>query len=451
MDVLRHGRVSVGYVFYYPGSVSVDDDIRHNPQLMSRLDELFNIALHDSLISFDRAELTGSASVEGTWLRNETLARERAYSLRGFLDGRYRLSSYLATDVRWIGEDWDGLAACVRQAPDSLFTWKGEVLSIIAGNGNNLDRRESLLKRLDGGRPYGYMRTHFFPLQRRAIITLTCNLQQLAEQQLNRRLEADEVERIVTEALLPAPEAAEFLADRSIVSRPVEIPNGASFEEQLSDAFARLRGSLQAVNNPPRDTIIIKHDTVMHVVHTDTLIIDAGKRAPYHFAVKTNLLYDVALLPNVALEFPLPGGWSTEVEAQWAWWESGGGKRRFYRIQTLGVEARRWFGSRSTQPLSGHYLGVYVMGGTYDIRFWQAKGYQSDFSMSAGISYGYSLPLAPRWNLELGLSLGYLGGKYYRYHFDGANNRYPWESTHRLRYFGPTKAKVSLVYRIGTL
>ncbi|MDR1003762.1 MAG: DUF3575 domain-containing protein [Prevotellaceae bacterium] len=450
MDVLRHGRVSIGYLFYYPSSISIGNDIRHNPQLMSRLDELFDIALHDTLISFDRAELTGSASIEGSRQNNEILSRERAYSLRNFLEGRYRLSSYLATDVRWTGEDWDGLAGCVRQVPDDRFAWKSEVLSIIAKT-SNPDRRETLLKKLDGGRPYAYMRTHFFPLQRRAIITLTCNLQRLAEKRLNRRLDADEVERVVTNALLPASEAAEFLADRSIVSRPVKIPYGTSFEERITDAFNRLKSSLQAMETPLRDTIRVAYNTVVQTQQTDTLIIDSGKHAPYHFAAKTNLLFDVALLPNVALEFPLPGGWSTEVEAQWAWWNTGGSKRYFYRIQTLGVEARKWFGTRTQQPLNGHYLGVYIMGGTYDLRWKEANGSQSDFSISAGISYGYSIRLAHRWNLELGISAGYLGGKYYRYHFDGANNRYPWESTHRLHYFGPTKAKVSLVYRIGAL
>jgi hypothetical protein len=446
MDVLRHGRVNIGYLFFYPDAVAITPNTTSNFGLMERLDELFDIALHDTLISFNRAEIIGGASIEGTTLHNESLARNRAYALRDFLNNRYALSSHLVVDVRWKGEDWEGLTECVRASSVADFPWRNEVLTILSIE--NANKRDALLRKLDGGRPYAYMLKHFFPYQRRAVITLSCDLQHLAEQRLHRQISPDEMEQVVADALLPADVAKEFLADKNIVSRPVMIPHEGTLRERITDALDRL--------NAPIHTIEIRHDTITVIkervnTQADTVIIQTDKRTPYHFAVKTNLLYDAALLPNLALEFPLPGGWSVEAEAQWAWWNTNDSKRYFFRIQSLGLEARRWFGSNRQQPLNGHYLGVYLMGGTYDIRFWQDKGYLSDFSVSAGVSYGYSIHLSRRWNLELGVSVGYLGGKYYRYHFDLANDRYPWESTHRLRYFGPTKAKISLVYRIGAL
>jgi hypothetical protein len=447
MDVLRRGRVSIGYLFYYPNAVAANDRTASNPTLMARLDELFDVALHDTLINFDHAELLGSASIEGTLHSNETLARDRAYSMYRFLEERYHLSDYLITEVRWIAEDWDGLAACVRQTSVREFPWRSEVLSIISSvpvtNG-----RETLLMKLDGGRPYNYMLKHFFPYQRRAVITLTCDLQRLAEKRLNRELNSDEVERVVATALLPTRVAETFLADKSIASRPIALPHTGTLREQIARALDKLRDPLQTM------TTVVRHDTITIVHETtqiDTLIVSEDKPVPYHFVVKTNLLFDAALLPNLALEFPLPGGWSVEAEAQWAWWNTHDSRRYFYRIQSLGLEARRWWGNPREQPLNGHYLGVYLLGGTYDVRLGKEKGYQSDFSFSAGVSYGYSFHLSQRWNLELGISAGYLGGKYYRYHFDPVYDRYPWESTHRLYYFGLTKAKVSLVYRIGAM
>lgn len=37
-------------------------------------------------------------------------------------------------------------------------------------------------------------------------------------------------------------------------------------------------------------------------------------------AVKTNLLYDLALTPNLELELPIGRHWSINVEYQYGWW-----------------------------------------------------------------------------------------------------------------------------------
>ena len=66
------------------------------------------------------------------------------------------------------------------------------------------------------------------------------------------------------------------------------------------------------------------------------------------------------------------------------------------------------------------------------------------WSWGAGISYGYSHPVGRRLNLDFTIGVGYFGGKYKKYrHIDDC---YVWQSTHRLRWFGPTKAEISLVW-----
>ena len=165
-------------------------------------------------------------------------------------------------------------------------------------------------------------------------------------------------------------------------------------------------------------------------------------------ALKTNLLYDIALLPNLALEIAIPGRWSVEIEGAWSWWNSRKDNTYYHRIQAAGIEGRKWFGKKHTNPLTGHYLGLYAMGGTYDVKF-SNTGYLSDWSYSAGISYGYSFPIGQKFNLEMGLAAGYLGGKYKDYIYDALYDDFPWLRTRERNYFGPTKAKVSLVWLLG--
>lgn len=175
------------------------------------------------------------------------------------------------------------------------------------------------------------------------------------------------------------------------------------------------------------------------------------RKTPYYFAIKTNLLYDLALLPDLALEFSLGNRWSAEVDAQWSWWNTPTNHKNCWRIQTAGIELRKWLGSKERTPLTGHYLGLYGMAGTYDIRFNNKTGYLSDMSYSAGLSYGYSLPVARRLNLEFGLAAGYLGGKYKTYGvYNDTYGVFPVIAGKKMHYFGPTKAKIAFVWLLGS-
>jgi hypothetical protein len=199
---------------------------------------------------------------------------------------------------------------------------------------------------------------------------------------------------------------------------------------------------------------------------TDTVYIDRPVRVdsiirvpvkvpaehkPFYWALKSNLLYDLALLPDLHVEFALGKRYSLEFGGGWAWWTSNKSHDYAERIQILGLEGRYWLGDREGKtPLSGHYLGLYGMAGTYEVR-WNAKtGYLSDMSYSAGVSYGYSMNLTHSLNLELGLSVGYVGGKYETYHiYDSMQNIFYRDATFSRHYFGPTGARVSLVWLPG--
>lgn len=152
------------------------------------------------------------------------------------------------------------------------------------------------------------------------------------------------------------------------------------------------------------------------------------------------------LVPNVGIEFSLGRGWTVGAMGMFAWW-SDRGRNRFERVYGGEVEGRRYFGSLPEgRALSGHHLGVYAQMLTYDLE-WGGSGYLSDLSYGAGVSYGYSLPIGRRLNLDFTLGVGYFGGKYKKY--TPAGGHYVWDATRKRNWWGPTKLEVSLVWILG--
>lgn len=160
------------------------------------------------------------------------------------------------------------------------------------------------------------------------------------------------------------------------------------------------------------------------------------------FGFKTNLLYDVALVPNISVEFHLAKNWSISAGGHYAWW-SKDSRHRFERTYGGELEVRHYFNRRR---LTGHHLGFYGQGLTYDLE-WGHKGYISDFSYGGGISYGYSLATSRRLHIDFALGLGYLGGTYETY--EPHDGHYVWQETRNRHWWGPTKLEVSLVWLIG--
>ena len=168
---------------------------------------------------------------------------------------------------------------------------------------------------------------------------------------------------------------------------------------------------------------------------------------PLYMTLSTNALYDLLLTPNIGAEFYLGKGFSVDANWHYAWW-SNKSKAYFWRTYGGDLAARWWFGkSAKLKPLTGHHVGLYGQMITYDIEFGK-KGILADrWSWSAGLEYGYSLPITPRMNLDFTLGVGYHWGKFYEYlPIDG---HYVWQATKRRQYMGPTKCEVSLVWLIG--
>ncbi len=165
-------------------------------------------------------------------------------------------------------------------------------------------------------------------------------------------------------------------------------------------------------------------------------------------ALKSNLLVDGAMVPNIGVEFVFTNQWSANLNWYFAWWKNES-KHRYWQVYAGEIEVRKWLGKRAKlYTLEGHHLGAYFMGGAYDFE-WGKKGYKSDFSYNVGIAYGYGVKIAKQLYLDFGLGIGFIGGKYKKYEPQG--DRFCLISKNRRRYFGPSKAEVSLVWAFGDL
>lgn len=202
-----------------------------------------------------------------------------------------------------------------------------------------------------------------------------------------------------------------------------------------------------------------------HTIETDTLtFLQSGKtmypqrnpvaascrRRPL-LALKTNLLFDAALMPNVEIEVPVGKRWSVNGEYAFPWWQFDRGK---YCMQVLmgGLEGRYWLGGRKSREdrevLTGHFLGLYAGGGKYDLQ-WGEKGYQGEFFIAAGVSYGWATRIARHLHLEFNIGIGLLRTDYRHYHARDNYQTLLWQENGKYTWFGPTKAKISLVWLLN--
>ncbi|MEG0519253.1 MAG: DUF3575 domain-containing protein [Bacteroidales bacterium] len=165
------------------------------------------------------------------------------------------------------------------------------------------------------------------------------------------------------------------------------------------------------------------------------------------FAIKTNLLYDAAITPNLEFEIPIGKRWSINAEYQLAWWNKKDNSF-CWRINAAGIETRYWLGNRKKhKSLSGWFAGISVNGGTYDFQLKKDNGYQGNFIVP-GISGGYTTPVARNLNMEFSLGVGYMMSNYLHYNVI-SNELVDNGETKHYRNIFPTKAKVSLVWIIN--
>ncbi|MFI3239927.1 MAG: DUF3575 domain-containing protein [Bacteroidales bacterium] len=163
------------------------------------------------------------------------------------------------------------------------------------------------------------------------------------------------------------------------------------------------------------------------------------------WTIRTNLLYDIAVTPNIGVEFAVNDSWSIGTNWIYAWWGDRD-RNRYWRIYGGDFFVNHYlFRDENSAPLTGHHVGGFFQAGTYDFEF-GGDGQKAEFNWGLSISYGYSLAIARRLNLDFELGVGFVAGNYQKYYPD--NGCYVWEDTKHRNYLGITKLGVTLAWFI---
>lgn len=178
--------------------------------------------------------------------------------------------------------------------------------------------------------------------------------------------------------------------------------------------------------------------------------ISQGLRAQ-DVGLKTNLISDAVLSPNLGVEVGLAPKWTLDAIGQFNGWTLSHARRWKHWAVQPGV--RYWFCDR----FGGHFVGAHLHGGQFnmggfdgrlnlfgtDARKLKDSRYQGWFA-GGGVSYGYAWVLCRHLNLEGEIGIGYSYTKFDQFRCSGCGKKVATDKAHH--YFGPTKAAINLVY-----
>lgn len=376
-------------IFYPVNQTNIHEDYMDNATQLHHIQKYL-----EKSPQIDSIVIYSYASPEGPYALNKRLARERGKTAKRYLlehipAGRQLPDSLIILDPT--AENWQGLRDLVfYQYPHKD---KDEVLAILDRTDISDARKKVLLKRLNHGYPWLYILKEIMPQLRYA--TWISVWQRM------------EVDKPIVQSIGMA------------VKMDMDIP--------------RLEPIL--VPMPEEED-------------TKTIL-----------ALKTNLLYDAVSWLNFSVEVPIKDNYSVLYYHQFPWWTWGRGNNEYcMRFLSIGAEARWWFKPMPREAtekrikrdkLMGHFIGVYAESGKWDFERKRDICYQGEH-WSAGLSYGYAMPIGKRLNLELSASVGYasIAHRGYEPAADYSELYHLPEKDGRWHYIGPTKLQVSLVLPI---
>ena len=404
--LLHAGETAVDSVriYYRLGYRYVDTSLRDNGEVLKNLCAKIEKALQEDLL--EKVVIYSYTSPDGTHKANLTLAARRMDSLESWLLRNTPLpATMLETNSGGIA--WGLLRDAVSK---SEMQYKKEVLQILDNtpvwvfdsNGKVVGSRKKELMDLKGGIPYRYMYEHIFPDLRSSIAIMLYI--RTSEPQTE-----EEREPAASEKTSPA------APEKDMVTT---VP-----EESVTPATE-------------------ESETVAPDEKTTAAVPEQERYEPLHkLALKTNIIYDLALMPSLEVEYMINERWSVNAEGEVAWWKNNG-KHKYYQIATLSPEVRYWF--KTKKRWHGHYVGLFGGGSWYDLENGK-RGYKGEF-WKAGLSYGYMFPIGRSLSFEAGLGLGFLRTWYEEYlPIDG---HYVYQQSSRTNWIGPVKLKFTLVWRL---
>ena len=292
-------------IYFKQSRINYVPTLHGNQSALDKIaDSLAIVGGDTSLYRLRRIHVVGAASPEGSIRFNKWLSEQRAATLFNYLTSNGTFLTSVADSVKtheFLGRDWRGLLRMVQN--DYNTPSRDEVIAllndIISTDGAVIDGVDPLirLKRLAGGKPYLYMYRKMFPELRASKVVLW-------------------FDRVPNP--FNAPSIAPRMAPLSLSYTPVpEI-------------------SVNAVPQPRKAP------------------------SPFYMSLRTNMLYELGLVPNIGADFYLGKNFSLSAFWTYAWWKTDR-KHWYWRTYGGDIALRYWFGkAAAAKPLTGHHIGIYA-------------------------------------------------------------------------------------------
>ena len=386
-------------VYFRQDKILLEPLFRDNGKRLREFSRLFNRLLYSPDSRVRSVLIVSGASPEGPSTRNRYLSDNRAKVVYDYLlDNHLVDSAHVEIESR--GVDWKGLAARV-EASD--LPYKDEVLAIldlpewIRKDGKVADGRKDRLMNFRGGKVWNELYARYFPDLRGTRVMIAYNI-------------------LLAEKEAPPPVEVVTKTDTVYIDRP--------------------------------DTVYIKKVNVDTVYVKETVVIPdtlPKRRRPFYMAIKSNLLYDALVIPNIGVEVGIGKGLTIGGYYQNIWLRNGA-YTKWYRLEGFEAEIKYYI-NKVRRPFKGHHVGIYGQMLTWDFTY-KGRGYLAErWAYGGGISYGYALPIGKRFNLDFEIGAGYLGGNMHEY--IPTDGHRVWQFVEPFRWIGPTKLGVTLQWLIG--
>lgn len=437
-------------VYFRQGSYTLDPRYMQNKEALDSLTSLLQPYVLDNNKAQGRVHITASASPEGGLATNQRLVEARAQRIADWISQTFHAKIGYELDL--LGVDWTTLITLVEQ---SAVPHKAEVLDILRNTPET--ERQYRIEQLHNGEAYQWMLTRLYPKLRYSAVE--AEIWYASEIRITTpspiHVEAAggdrtiEFEKNIEDKVVPTVACnADWIKDIVATDKQITFraaPN-TSTESRSAIIDVTCYGKTYPVEviQQGAEPVVVEPEPEPVV---EPVVEEPACKNNLFMSISNNGLYDLLLIPNIGAEIYLGKDWSIDANWHYAWWKTDK-RHRYWRTYGGDLSVRKWFGKASKiKPLTGHHVGLYGQMITYDFE-WGGRGYLADrWSWAVGFDYGYSLPIARRLNLDFSIGIGYHWGKYDEYL--PIDNCYVWQETNNRKYFGPTKAEVSLVWLIG--
>ena len=465
-------------------STTIDAEYGYNAVAIERIEALLDAIAADPYVDVVAVEFYGAASPEGIAGVDNAISASRMAALEELVRSRLDISedAIVRNDMHIA---WDQLRTFVEN--DKTLPERDRVLEILndesliaVENGEIVDGRVAELRKLSDGEVWEMLDDRYFLQLRNAWFVMV--LGHMTDDEFDPMPEyapvavaAEEVAEVVAEPEVVESIVAEVVADEVVAIEPVEdivadpevvaeVEEAVAVvpaEEPVAEPTEEPTPAEEPVVEPTEEPAPVVEETVVESVHPSVAVaaimlnavstyeaedvVVSNPRTPV-MSIKTNILEDVALVPNLGFEFRLARRFSLDILGHYSPFDHFAPNRKV-RVLAVQPELRFWWGE---SLVKGHFIGLHAPVAGFNVQLGDNYRYQDPNRAlwGVGISYGYAMPLGKRqhWGVEFTIGFGYMNIVYDVY--EGVHNG-KYLRTEQMNYFGPTRLGINFSYRFN--